>query len=225
MRNSKSLTLKGFLTLLIFTGCASFEPGMRLQSLSGPRQPTAKASQEGLDVSVEEFINAEKSKMMFDTNLASSRILAIFVRADNNGAEKYSLQRTDFKAFLNGAPLAQLAAKDAASEAATSEYAGKALGWTLATGPFAILLWPVTIGASAIHTHGVNERIEAYFQGTSYQESLIAPKQAAWGFVYFKVGTKVETLENLIIEAEATGAETGKKLAYKFPLPVITISK
>ena len=57
MRNSKSLAVKGFLTFLIFTGCASFEPGMRLQSLNGPRQQSARGSQEGFDVSVEEIFS------------------------------------------------------------------------------------------------------------------------------------------------------------------------
>lgn len=209
------------MAFLVISACASFEPGARLQALNGPRQPTARNAQEGLEVSVEEFVNRDKSESMFDTDLASSKVLAILVRVDNAGNEKYAIRRTDVKAFLNGKALGQLAAKEAADEAATSEYAGKALGWTLATGPFAILLWPVTIGASAVHTHGVNKKIEAYFEGTGYQDSLVGPRQTSHGFVYFKLDEKPDKLNNLVVEAEALGDPSGKKLSYKFSLPPI----
>lgn len=225
MRNPKSLAVKGFLTLLLFVGCASFEPGMRLQSLNGPRQPSARGSQEGFDVSVEEFITHEKSQAMFDTDLAASRVIGVLVRGENNGSEKFSLRRADVRATLGGQPLAQLPPKEAASQAANSEYVGKALGWTLATGPFAIILWPVTIGASAVHTHSVNERIEAYFQGTGFQDSLVSPKQMTYGFVYFKLEEKRETIENLVIDVDAAGDPSGKKLSYKLAIPAVKVGK
>lgn len=214
-----------FTTLMWLAGCASFEPGMRLQSLNGPRQPSARDSQEGFEVSAEEFISYEKSNAMFDTDLASSRVVAILIRAQNNGAERFSLVRSNIRATLNGQPLTQLPPKEAASQAATSEYVGKALGWTLATGPFAIILWPVTIGFSAVHTHSVNEKIEAYFQGTGYQDSLVAPKQMTFGFVYFNVESKTQVMENLVIEADCFGDPSGKKFTYKLPIPAVRVGK
>jgi hypothetical protein len=225
MRSIRNSSICLSLATLMVSGCASFEPGMRLQSLNGPREPTARAAQEGLEVSVEEFINREKSEKMFDTDLASNKVLAIFVRVENGGAEKYTLRRSDIKASLKGQSLSQLAPVDAAGQAATSEYAGKALGWTLATGPFAILLWPVTIGASAVHTRGVNKRIESYFEGTSYQDALVGPRQNTFGFVYFKIEDKSDKLENLVIEAEAAGDQSGKKLSYKFSIPPVKVGK
>jgi hypothetical protein len=162
---------------------------------------------------------------MFDTNLAASRVVGILVRGENNGAEKFSLRRADIRATLGGQPLAQLPPKEAASQAANSEYVGKALGWTLATGPFAIILWPITIGASAVHTHGVNERIEAYFEGTGFQDSLVGPKQTAFGFVYFKLEDKPDRIENLVIDIDAAGDPSGKKLAYKLMVPPVPVTK
>lgn len=214
-----------FLAVILLTACASFEPGMRMQSLNGPRQPSARASQEGFEVSVEEFISYEKSQTMFDTDLAGSRVIGILVRGENSGAEKFSLRRADIRASLGDRPLAQLPPKEAASQAANSEYVGKALGWTLATGPFAIILWPITIGASAVHTHGVNERIEAYFQGTGFQDSLVSPKQMAFGFVYFKLEDKLERIENLVIDADAAGDPSGKKLSYRLAIPPVKVGK
>jgi hypothetical protein len=210
---------------LLSVGCASFDPGLRLQELNAPRQPTAKATQEGLEVSVEEFITPDKSLMAFDTDLSSNGVVALLMKVENNGAEKYVAKRDDIKAFLDGQPLMPLTAREAASQAATSEYVGKALGWTVAAGPFAILLWPVTIGASTIHTQGVNKRIIQYFEGTKYQDALVSPKQTATGFIYYKVPDRVNRLENFVIEAEATGDTSAKKLSYKFTLPPLQLSK
>jgi hypothetical protein len=210
---------------LLSVGCASFDPGLRLQELNAPRQPTAKATQEGLEVSVEEFITPDKSLMAFDTDLSSNGVVALLMKVENNGAEKYVAKRDDIKAFLDGQPLTPLTAREAASQAATSEYVGKALGWTVAAGPFAILLWPVTIGASTIHTQGVNKRIIQYFEGTKYQDALVSPKQTATGFIYYKVPDRVNRLENFVIEAEATGDTSAKKLSYKFTLPPLQLSK
>jgi hypothetical protein len=210
---------------LVSVGCASFEPGLRLQELNAPRQPTAKATQEGLEVSVEEFITPDKSLMAFDTELSGSGVLALLMKVENSGAEKYVAKRDDIRAFLDGQPLTPLTAREAASQAATSEYVGKALGWTVAAGPFAILLWPVTIGASTIHTQGVNKRIIQYFEGTKYQDALINPKQTAMGFVYYKLPDRVSRLENFVVEAEAVGDTSGKKLSYKLTLPPLQLSK
>ena len=210
---------------LLSVGCASFEPGLRLQELNAPRQPTVKAVQEGLEVSVEEFVSTEKSLMAFDSDLSSYGVVALLIKIENGGSEKYVAKRDDIKAFLDGQALTPLIAREAASQAATSEYVGKALGWTVAAGPFAILLWPVTIGASAIHTQGVNKRVIQYFEGTKYQDALISPKQTATGFVYYKAPEGINRLENLIVEADITGESSAKKLSYRLTLPPLQLSK
>jgi hypothetical protein len=201
---------------VIASGCASFEPGLRLQDLQKPRQPTARAVQEGVEVSVEEFFNPAKSQMMFDTDLVDYGVAALLMRVENNAGEKYSALRDNVRASVNGQPLTPLTPKEAADKAATSEYAGKALGWTLATGPFAMVLWPLTIGASAVHTHGVNKRIEAYFDAGGFQDALLSPKQNTLGFVYFKLPDGVKKPENFIVETDVIEDGTGKKLNYKF---------
>jgi hypothetical protein len=210
---------------LLSVGCASFEPGLRLQELNAPRQPTARAAQEGLEVSVEEFITQDKSLMAFDADLSSSGVLALLIKVENGGVEKYVAKCEDVKAFLDGQPLTPLTAREAAHQAATSEYVGKALGWTIAAGPAAIILWPFTIGASAVHTQGVNKKVIQYFEGTSYQDALVSPKQTAVGFVYYKMPDHVNRLENFVVEAEATGETSGKKLSFRFTVPPVQLSK
>ena len=103
-------------------------------------------------------------------------------------------------AYIGNDLLGSLGGETAASQSANSEYAGKALGWTVATGPFAILLWPVTIGASAAHTAAVNRRIEQHFESLRFNDALLKPNQTAAGFVYFKLPSGVKKLEKLRVE-------------------------
>ena len=56
---------------LIAAGCATFKPGMRYQDLTQHREFTVKESQEGLEVSVEEFVSKNKSVQAFDADLAT----------------------------------------------------------------------------------------------------------------------------------------------------------
>ena len=219
--NNRFVSIRLILTAsLIMSGCASFEPGLRLQDLQKPRQPTARSVQDGIEVSVEEFLSPAKSEMMFDADLTDYGVAALLVRVENNAAEKYSALRDNVKASINGQTLASLAPKAAADQAATSEYVGKALGWTIAAGPLAILLWPVTIGASAVHTHGVNRKIEAYFEAASFQDALLSPKQNTLGFVYFKLPDGVKRPESLSVEAEVIEDGTDEKFDYKFNVAV-----
>jgi len=201
---------------VILSGCASFEPGLRLQDLQKPRQPTARSLQDDVEVSVEEFLSPAKSEMMFDADLTDYGVAALLVRVENNASDRYSALRDNIRASINGQPLTPLAPRAAADQAATSEYVGKALGWTLVAGP---LLAPVAIGASAVHTHGVNKKIEAYFEAAGFQDALLGPKQNTLGFVYFKLADGVKRPESLSVDAEVIQDGTGKKLDYKFDIP------
>ncbi len=165
-----------FIAALILTGCATFEPGLRYQDLTRPRQPDVKSVQDGLEVSVEEFASESKAKMAFDADVASYGILPLLVRVDNSGSQNYTVLRSDIKVYLGGQLLSPIMSNEAAKEAGTREYAGKALGWTVATGPFFIFLWPATIAGSAAHTQSVNKRIVQHFENLAFNDARLKPK-------------------------------------------------
>jgi hypothetical protein len=212
------------LLLTLAVGCASFEPGMRFQDLSRPRQPTVRQTVEGLDISVEEFASANKSRQAFDADVAPNGILALLFKAENNGTQTYKVQENLISAYLGDELLGSLGGETAAGQSANSEYAGKALGWTVAAGPFAILLWPVTIGASAAHTASVNRRIEQHFESMRFNDALLKPNQTAAGFLYYKLPGGVNRLENLRVEVSPAEDKTGEKLKFNLPLPTIDLS-
>jgi hypothetical protein len=220
-RSAKIVTLAILLTSF---GCASFEPGLRYQDLSRPRQPTVKQTQEGLDISVEEFASANKSRQAFDADVAPNGILALLLKVENNGSQTYKIQEQVISAYLGSQSLSLIGGEKAASESANSEYAGKALGWTVAAGPFAILLWPVTIGASAAHTASTNRRIEQHFESLRFNDALLKPNQTAAGFLYFQLPSGVKRLETLRLEVIPSEENSANKLSFNLPLPNIDLS-
>jgi hypothetical protein len=209
----------------LIAGCAAFEPGVRLHDLQRPRQPTVRESREGLEVSVEEFVSHAKSRMVFDNDLAANGVAALLLRIQNNGTIRYVARRENVRAWLGDQQLTALTPTEAANQAATSEYVGKALGWTLAAGPLAILLWPVTIGASTVHTHGVNRRVEQYFTAGAFQDALVGSKQTALGFVYFKIPGGTMATERFRLQMEIERETGDQRLAYEFDLPVVKLTE
>ncbi len=214
----------GFVLALTLTGCAGYEPGLRSQDLTRSRLPTVSKVQEGLEVSVEEFVTPGKSRQAFDADIASYGILALLVRVENGGTGSYGVQRNHITALLGGQHLPQLTGEQAARLGANREYVGKALGWTLATGPFAILLWPATVAGSASHTRSVNRRIEQHFESLSFTDALVKPNQVAAGFAYFKLPDGIEKLKNLIVEVEVSKNQGADKIISKLSLPPLELS-
>ena len=218
-------TPKAIAICLILSGCASFEPGLRYPDLMRPRQPTVKETQEGLDVSVEEFASADKSRTAFDADVAPYGVLPLLLKVENNSSQTYRVQEHAVSAYLGDQLLGSLAGERAASQGANSEYAGKALGWTLVTGPFAILLWPATVAGSAAHAAAVNRRIEQHFESLRFNDSVLKPNQTTAGFLYFKLPRGVKKLENLTVHVEPSEEQSGKRLLFKLSMQTFELSR
>jgi hypothetical protein len=222
---TKSPRLNSLLLLFSLTlfGCASFEPGIQYRDLSRNRVPTAAESQKGLDVSFEEFVSAKKSLLAFDADIAGNGIMALLINLDNKGGNVYRIPRSQLNASFDGEPLERLDGKEAATQGASKDYASRALGWTMATGPFALLLAPLTLTGSSAHTAEVNRTIEAHFAALELPDALLKKNQTISGFVYFKLPFGLTTLENAMLEIAPIDDQTGDKLFFKFALPAIGI--
>ena len=209
---------------LVFVGCASFEPGMQYQDLTRPRQPTVKETEQGLELSIEEFASKNKSQQAFDADIARYGILALLFKADNGGTKTYRVQEQTISVYLGEESLTAISGEKAASQGANSEYVGKALGWTALAGPFALFLWPATIAGSASHTAAVNRRIEQHFESMRFNDAVLKPNQSAAGFLYFKLPAGVDKLQNLRVEATPSEEGTGERLSYKLVVPTLDLS-
>lgn len=218
--NCRRLKFAALGVCLLFSACATFEPALRTSDLMRARQPTVMEAQEGLEVSIEEFASVNKAKQAFDADVASYGVLALLLRIENNGSQTYKIPVRSIAASLDGQSLSLLGGEEAANQAATSEYAGKALGWTVATGPFFILLWPATIAGSAAHTQSVNRRIQQHFENLQFNDAQLKPNQSAAGFLYFKLPRSVNKQDKVIVEIKPTEDAGGKQLAYRLSLQI-----
>lgn len=214
---------------LIFSGCtANFQPNLASHDLMKAGLPTVKEIREGVEVSVEEFVSANKSRRAFDADIAPYGVLALRVRMENNGTKNYKIQREQVKAFLAGQPLPPIYGYEAAGQGATRDYIPYALANTVATGYLGIVLGLPVMIASAQHTKSINQKIERHFESLEFTDKSLKPDETAAGFVYFKLPARLKTVENLIVEVsvetDASEEESRKWLIYKFSLPTLEVS-
>ncbi|MGI0014986.1 MAG: hypothetical protein ACREBU_16325 [Nitrososphaera sp.] len=224
MRLNRRSKFNVLLVALIFSGCATFEPGFHYRDIMRDRQPTVTELREGLENSVEEFITPKKSLQAFDADIAPYGVLALLLRVENKGPQHYRLQRKSIKAFLGEQPLVPLSGKEAANQAATSEYAGKALVSTLAAGPFALLWFGLPTIASLTHTASVNAKIEQHFGTLELTDTFLKPNKTVAGLVYFKLPDNAKRLERLAVEVEPFEEKSEKQLSFRFSLPTFELS-
>jgi hypothetical protein len=207
----------------LLTGCATFDPATRYQDIMKPRQPTVSEAREGLQMSLEEFVSPEKSRSMFDADLVSHGVFPILLRAENKSEGTYKIEDKEAKALLENQTLPLLSGVDAANQAATREYVSKAAGWTLVTGPFALIFWPVTVSLSGVHTAQVNRKIEQHFETLAFGKAIVKPGQTAAGFLYFKLPEAFTGKEKIIVEIVTSEVQSGKQISFKLPIQNLSL--
>jgi len=214
--------------------CARFQPTLDQKVLfGGTRIPTVVQTQEEITVSIEEFASADKSKHAFDSDVVSSGVLPILFRIDSKSDAVFKIPAGAIKAYIDNQSLSVLDGETAAKQAATRDYVGKALGWTILAGPFAILAWPGTIVGSAVHTRNVNSRIVKHFETLEFKGAMVRTNQPVSGFLYYQVPTdgkflqslaESKRLQNMTIEIVATPEQEGRNISFNLPLPTIDLS-
>lgn len=219
---------------MLVSGCASFRPGLDRQALlDGTRIPTAEQTIEGVTLYVEEFATPGKSKLAFDSDVASSGVVPLLIRIENKTSSDLRIPAEAVKAYIGDQPLSRLTGEKAAREAANRDYVGKALGWTLLAGPFAIVAWPGTIVGSAVHTRNVNSRIIQHFRILEFTGSIARANQSVGGFVYYQIPADAKSLQNIAdtkaiqdlrLELTATGELEAQSLRFNVPLPLLKLS-
>jgi len=224
-----------FLTAtLLSSSCATFQPTLDQRVLfGGTRIPNLVQTQDEITVSIEEFASADKSKHAFDADVVSGGVLPILFRIESRSDAVFKVPAGAIKAYLDDKSLSVLDGETAAKQAATRDYVGRALGWTILTGPFVILAWPGTIVGSAVHTRNVNSRVIKHFETLEFKGAMLRTNQPVSGFVYYQVPTEgkflqsladSKKLQNLTLEIVAMPEQEGRNVTFKLPLPPIDLS-
>ena len=214
---------------LFLGGCvAKFDPRLSSPASLGSGLPTVKQVQAGLEVSIEEFASANKSRRAFDADIAPHGVLPLLLRVENRGGRHYRVDRNEVRAFLDGQALPPIYGYEAAKEGATRDSVGRALVNTAMLGPLAMYFWPITMGLSAQHTRDINQEIERHFEDMEFTGAILQPGETASGFVYYRLPNSLEQLKNLTVDVtvEGNGYEERRsnKMAYQFYFPTLGIS-
>ena len=94
-----------FLSLFLGGCVAQFEPRLTSPVSLGSGLPTVKQVQAGLEVSIEEFASANKSRRAFDADIATHGVLPLLLRVENRGGRHYRVDRNEVRAFIDGQAL------------------------------------------------------------------------------------------------------------------------
>ena len=223
------LRFTAFVLSVMLGGCvASFEPEVSSPGAMTGGLPTSTEVQEGLKLSLEEYVSANKSRSAFDADIASNGVLPLLLRVENHGTKQYIVKRDQVRAFLNGQALPPIYGKEAAKQGAARGYVGRAFINTVMLGPLALYFGLPAMVASVAHTRNINKDIEQHFESLEFSDTLLKPDDMAVGFVFFELQGSMKRLENLTVEvtveADAYEGQRGKQLTYKFPIPMLEVS-
>ena len=128
MKVNRFVISAAFLMSLAFGGCtAGFDPSLHSPELGMSGLPTVKEVRGGLEVSLEEYVSANKSRRAFDADIASYGVLPLLLHVENNGAREYKVDQSEIKAFIGDQALRPIYGYEAAKQGASREYVGNAL--------------------------------------------------------------------------------------------------
>ena len=203
------ITLQVFV-FLVLAGCATFKPEWKYQDLMNAHRPTAAETHNGLEITVEDT-SSEKSRKIFDADVRSHGVLAVFIRASNKSSSIYRVSGTQAKAAMGDQSLPLLRGIDAADLAGTRGVAGKAALWFLAGGATGVAI-------SGFNSASVNYEIEHHFENLEFGDATLQPKQVIGGFIYLKVPETGKQAQNVNIEIPAAEDKSGVQITFKFAI-------
>ena len=134
-----------FAGFLVFCACGPPAP-IRLQSpplniyrAFDPknRMPTVRGVEDEIEITVEEFVSIDKSREVFDTDLAGYGILALFITITNNSFHDYTIERGAISTYLDAQALLPLSAKEAAEQSTAIEFQRRVKAQDIAYGVLA----------------------------------------------------------------------------------------
>jgi hypothetical protein len=204
MRRIMTVTL----ILAYFTvSCASYTA----KSLATPAIESSAASREeqGLRVGVNPYVEAEKTKQIFDADLKQALVLALEVLVSNNGPRRLTVRKSDFILRL---PAGREVAPARAEEvAARLESFGGVVGWTIAFGLVGLL-------ASSMAKNNADTARRADFGGKEFHDATVFSGEAAHGFLFFLIPDDVRDLKNASLVVKGTDDVNAARISVEIPL-------
>ena len=175
-----------------------------------PAMESAAVSREdqGLQVGVTPYVEAEKTRRIFDADLKKARILALQVLVRNNGQRRMTLRTDDFILHI---PAGKAYTRAAAVDAASRLDRSAGWGW--------ILLFH-NPGYQHIRraTERANSDRQADFGGKEFHDVPLHSGDAAHGFLFYLIPDDVRELRNASLVVKGTDDVPATGISVELPL-------
>ena len=175
-----------------------------------PAMESAVVSREdqGLLVGVTPYVEAEKTRQIFDADLKKARILALQVLVRNNGQRRMTLRTDDFILHLPaGKAYMRAAAVDAASRL------DRSAGWGRR-----ILLGNPNYQVIRRATERANSDRQADFGMKEFHDVPLHSGETAHGFLFYLIPDDVRELRNASLVVKATDDVPAASISVELPL-------
>ena len=198
------------LTLILsyFTvSCASYTA--KTVAIPAIESAAVTREEQGLRVGVNPYVEAEKSKKIFDADLKQARILALEVLVSNNGQRRLAVRKSDFILRLPAGK--EYTPARAADVTTRLESIGGVVGWTIAFGLVGLL-------ASSIAKNSADTARRADFGSKEFQDATLFSGEAAYGFLFFLIPDDARELRNASLVARAIDDADAARIPVEVPL-------
>lgn len=174
-----------------------------------PAMESAAVSREvqGLQVGVTPYVEAEKTRQIFDADLKKARILALQVLVRNNGQRRMTLRTDDFILHL---PAGKAYTRAAAVDAASRLDRSAGWGWILIGNPG----YQQIRGATEL----ANSHRQADFGRKEFHDVPLHSGDAAHGFLFYLIPDDVRELRNASLVVKATDDVPAASISVELPL-------
>jgi hypothetical protein len=197
--------MKNLLVILVMlvyvTSCASYTPQpvtlLRIQAAA------FSVEEEGFAVGVTPYLNPEKNKQTFGSDLKQAGILPLQIVVRNNGPQRLSVRKSDFVLRLPGDQ--EFSPAPGSSVAARLESFAGVIGWTIAFGLVGYL-------ASSNQQQEANNARRSDLGNKEFADASLDSQESAQGFLFFLVPNDVKEIKEATLFAKAHETSAGKKI-------------
>jgi hypothetical protein len=201
--------------------------------------PTVIRVENDVEITVEEFVSTDKSREVFDADLAGYGVLALFITVANNSLYDYTIERSAIRAFLDAQALIPLSAREAAEQSTAIEFERRVNTQNVA---YRVLAFNpaglVVVGSHLLGCLGNpecsfnqererrkqaieydREHIPLQFEKLELRYAPLSKGEKTVGFVYFKLpDNEGNLLDRITLQVIARAQHGGAHTEFKFRL-------
>lgn len=195
---------------LALSGCATMQipdyASLPVQSYSN------RITKDGLSIAVRPINDKKEMKKYFGINLASAKILAIFIKAENtNQNTSYLLAKDKIKVGQGATMLDDEIAYDSKGD-------GIATIGFIALGIIPIAALPAIFTGLKMASN--SSAVQHNFAVKELRTRTISPGKSVEGFIYFQIPDTLDESQELEVHIEAVKLQTKDKVNFVFPINI-----